>query len=97
MKTLKDHPFFKAIEEASRIEKKIGVWGSGRANRRQFYRHIKDAHPFVFDKKTTIEKRWEGRTFEKFDNLVEEFSMPFATSLYLMTDPMSIQCPVSEG
>jgi len=94
---LKDHPFFKAIDWAGKIEKKIGQWGAGNANRLQFFRALKVAHPFVFDRNVTMEKRMEGRAFENFDTLVEDFSLPFRTSLYLMTDGPSIQCPTHEG
>jgi hypothetical protein len=95
MKTLRDHPFFKTVEEASRIEKLVKAWGSGRASRQQFFMSLKKAHPFIFDKRVTFEKRMDGRATADFENLVEDFSLPFKDTLYLMTDSPSILAPQS--
>jgi len=97
MKTLKDHPFFAAIEQASALEQRAKQWGAGNANRRPFYRSIQKAHPFIFDKKTSVEKRLEGRAFSCFDELVQDFSLPFSTSLYLLTDPLIINTPMGDA
>lgn len=97
MRSLREHPFFQVIDEASKIEKLTGRWGAGTASKNSFFRCVHQAHPFIFDRRTTIEKRLAGRAMDGFKDLIEDFSMPFGTSLYLMTDAPHIQAPMNEG
>ena len=94
MKSLKDHPFFEAIEFASKTEKKSGRWGVSNANKFKFFNALKQAHPFIFDKSVTFEKRMAGRAFEDIEDLVQDFSLPRSTSLYLMTKSPIISAPM---
>lgn len=93
---MKNHPFFEAIEMACKIEKKAKCWGVGNAQKNLFFRALEKSHPFVFDKKVTFEKRMEGRTLVNFKNIVEDFSLPFRTSLYLLTDAPTYHGPVDD-
>lgn len=86
MKTLREHPFFKAVQAAEDLHKKAGAFGCGNANRLLFHKALRKAHPFIFSRSVTNEKRMMGRGYMEFDDLVEDFSIPFSTSLYLMTD-----------
>jgi len=93
---MKDHPFFQAIEMACRLEKRAKAWGVGNARKGEFFRALEKAHPFVFDKRVTFAKRLEGRTLVNFKNIVEDFSIPFRTSLYLLTDAPAYHGPVGD-
>ncbi len=105
-----DHPFFKILEQADKNQKmykKVG-WGSfanvvghgdfGIANYMQhklhFYNTLKVAHPFVFDKKVAADKTVKGRTRQDMENLVEDFSLPYKNTLYLVTDPIYVRSPI---
>ncbi len=88
------HPFFDALEQAAKIEKKAKVWGAGTANKRDFFRYLKDAHPFVFDRKVSHEKQMAGRMLVNFENIVEDFSIPHSTSLYLLNSNISLSAPL---
>lgn len=57
---LKDHEFFRSLTLAELSYKKLKLWGLAGANRSHFYNALKQAHPFVFDRKVTIEKLTEG-------------------------------------
>lgn len=97
MRSLKEHPFFKALDYADFILKKTKQFGGGPMNatdRRLFYKVLKNAHPFVFDKKVTFEKRHMGRACADVGELVQDFTLPFAISLYLMTDAPEILAPM---
>lgn len=91
------HPFFDAIEYATKVEKRAGAWGVGTGRKIDFYRALTKAHPFVFDRKTTFLKRQSGRTLVNFEDIVGEFSLPFKTSLYLLTDAPLYQGPMDVG
>lgn len=94
---LKDHLFFKIIEDASRVEKLTKAFGAGYVNKNHFFTALKKAHPFIFDKKVTHEKRMAGKDAVWFEELVTEFSLPFRTSLYLMTGGPTFKAPLHEG
>ena len=97
-KSLKDHGFFREIAAAEALGKKIGAQGFMTLGRRnKLYDALKRAHPFVFDRRVTIENRLAGRSCADVESLVESFSLPRSTSLYLMTDSPSIQAPIHEG
>lgn len=94
MRTLKEHPFFQAVDKTEQLYKENGIWSSGRGpNRHLFFKALKIAKPFIFDRNVTIEKRFAGRSMDNVETLVEDFSIPFAQSLYLMTDCPTILHP----
>lgn len=98
MKSLKDHGFFKTLDVAEQWGKKDKTWlGHGLGQKNKFYQYLREAHPFVFDKRVTMEKRMEGRNYEGVLDLVKDFSIPFSTSLYLMTDSPEISAPFEDG
>lgn len=100
MKHLK-HSFFESLEY---IEKKSlwNAWDGKAFPRKKFLSILKQAHPFIFDRKCTEEAQMEagvdGEAFVKKKvplewstivgkaKLVEEFSLPRSTSLYLFTE-----------
>lgn len=93
---LKDHPFFNLLDLAEIWEKRSGSWGvATKANKKDFFTALKQAHPFNFDKKVTIEKLMAGMYGIDFFNLVKDFSLPFKTSLYLLNDAPQIISPIS--
>ena len=95
---IKNHPFFQTIDAANAMLKEHRAWGIGSSkDRRGFFNAIKNAHPFVFDKKVTREKYMDGRSCADVEDLVGEFSIPYGTSLYLLTEPITLQAPLSEG
>lgn len=111
---IKEHGFFKTIEMCNRVFKRAGVFAAGKVNRVRFLQCLKRAHPFVFDRETTHEKRFLGRSetyiskatdpdvvneMQMLDvqQLAEDFSLPFSTSLYLMTDPPALVAPQFQG
>lgn len=95
-----NHRFFDVINSVTKLEKKMKQWNnSGTAkDKREFFQALKNAHPFIFDRSTSIEKRLGGRTFEDTnDDIVEKFSLPFSTSLYLLTDGPLIETTIMDG
>jgi hypothetical protein len=99
--SLKNHPFFQALDRAEYILKKTKQWaassGLNPGARNIFYKALKEAKPFIFDKRVTMEKRHLGRACVDVGELVQDFSLPFATSLYLMMDSPQILAPPEEG
>ena len=96
MSKLKSHPFFRSLELAEQLQKKFGIWSFSQIapkSKGVFYKALKEAHPFVFDDKVTREKRVEGRAHLDLETFVEEFSLPFKTSLYLLSDAPAIVAP----
>lgn len=95
---IKDHPFFRVLDMAEAHEKMGAKWGMNRkTDKRKFFAALKQAHPFLFTKKVTFEKRFEGRGAIDVENAAEEFSLPFGNSLYLLTDAPPIVGPMWAG
>lgn len=111
---IKEHGFFRTVELCNKVFKHAGVFAAGKVNRNRFLQALKRAHPFVFDRTTTHEKRFLGRSstyiskstdpdivneMQMLDvqQLAEDFSLPFSTSLYLMTDPPGLIAPQFQG
>jgi hypothetical protein len=97
--SLKTHPVFAALELADSHEKKGGVWGLGThdTSKRAFMAALGKAHPFLFDRVVTYEKRSQGRGKFNLETLVEDFSLPFGTSLYLLSDAPTLMSPTATG
>lgn len=103
---LRNHPFFRMIDLASEVQKKAKehygpnsqaamYWGVGRnGGKSELLLALRAAHPFVFDKGVTTEKILSGRGMIDFSNFVEDFSLPFKTTLYLMTGSPSLHAPL---
>ena len=97
------HPFFKTLEAADKYQKKTGLWCNfgmieevkevDLLQKNMFFRSLATAHPFIFDKQVTLEKMMDGRTLLDMENLVEDFSLPFCDTLYLLTNPPTISSP----
>ena len=107
-----NHPFFDCLDEIQ----KLNTWSAYAGvpfPKAKFLKALKQAHPFVFDKKTTtaaisyaghVGKAWTveeamekaGLLDDSLSELqteisdraskVEEFSLPFKTSLYLLSE-----------
>jgi len=79
------HPFFKTIA----FMEKLNAWNATddpTFSKSEFLKTLKVAHPFVFDGSITNEKFESSQDLKPLDELVKSFSLPFKTSLYLLTD-----------
>lgn len=85
------HFFF----EAFKIMDKLDSWNALEGPpfpKAVFFKTLKQAHPFVFDQKTTNQKleMSSGAEFHDLAERVADFSLPYKTSLYLLTKPHKI-------
>lgn len=88
-----EHPFFEILKQL----RKKDTWSAHEVPfpKRKFYQSLKQAKPFVFDRKTTNDKLEQAGDLPLAER-VESFSLPFKTSLYLLTDPHIVQAGVGD-
>jgi hypothetical protein len=99
------HPFFEAVKLLTKTGALSKIPALNKANKspnplksaHRFLHTLKHAHPFIFDRNVTLEKQHEARDPIQFDNLAEDFSLPFQTSLYLLNGAMTIVSPLNEA
>lgn len=102
MKPIK-HRFFEVLKECMKKEGYLARPGFPKA---RFMRALREAHPFIYDKKSSEEAAASSTNYVVFEpghfhtepgrrikvrdvaaevNMIEEFSLPFSTSLYILT------------